>query len=441
MNFNDQTDFLLKKTYSDGTAEDAVVYKIRDIDETWRMGRRGFLSAAGIALSVLCGAQNGHTKTGGTKSGNTVDKDIAAHRGKVTFLEFGNNGSVLASKSHSDGIKLWEIPSGKQIKISGKFKHRESIALSPSREAFATKNFRKIKYFQSLKDSGRILKGFKGTIDAVAMRDEMIAGALSTGSAMVWSVKDGAVLKTLDTTKKPGRISKLAISPDERMLAGVGRDKVVFWNIEYGSILNEFEKKNPHEQIITLRFDPLGLFLITLSKKSAHYFVKLRDIATGKVLNRIDLPGKALPFLEFSSDGRLITGENKKPPALWHIPSCNFAGLWDEFNLTGPVALSPDKTRMAIATGNGNISVLNMPGRKKLLSLFDPNALRKGKKAGTYEYKDQWGHTISSTQPCGAPIPAGAICTCNCVPGRYRIRSSSGSICTCNQICTCVPIK
>ncbi|NWJ49150.1 MAG: hypothetical protein HXX08_25110 [Chloroflexi bacterium] len=37
------------------------------------------------------------------------------------------------------------------------------------------------------------------------------------------------------------------------------------------------------------------------------------------------------------------------------------------------------------------------------------------------------------TQPCGAPIPAGAVCVCNCVAGT----SSCNPNCTCNLICTC----
>src|SRR6185436_4213245 len=54
--------------------------------------------------------------------------------------------------------------------------------------------------------------------------------------------------------------------------------------------------------------------------------------------------------------------------------------------------------------------------------------------------------------PCGSPIPAGAVCTCNCVPGSepaYRPPRSTGGgggyggggrICTCNKICTCIPV-
>lgn len=50
---------------------------------------------------------------------------------------------------------------------------------------------------------------------------------------------------------------------------------------------------------------------------------------------------------------------------------------------------------------------------------------------------------------CGDHLPAGAVCTCNCVSGRYsppkpkpsKAPTSGYSYCTCDQICTCVPVQ
>jgi hypothetical protein len=49
------------------------------------------------------------------------------------------------------------------------------------------------------------------------------------------------------------------------------------------------------------------------------------------------------------------------------------------------------------------------------------------------------------TLPCGSPVPPGAICTCNCVPGTVIHHPKpvvhSSTICTCNKICVCVPVS
>jgi len=40
------------------------------------------------------------------------------------------------------------------------------------------------------------------------------------------------------------------------------------------------------------------------------------------------------------------------------------------------------------------------------------------------------GQTRTFTLPCGSPIPAGAVCICNCVAG--------APVCTCDGVCACV---
>lgn len=40
------------------------------------------------------------------------------------------------------------------------------------------------------------------------------------------------------------------------------------------------------------------------------------------------------------------------------------------------------------------------------------------------------------TLPCGSPLPAGAVCVCNCVTAPTAC--SCNSVCTCDSVCTCV---
>lgn len=49
---------------------------------------------------------------------------------------------------------------------------------------------------------------------------------------------------------------------------------------------------------------------------------------------------------------------------------------------------------------------------------------------------NQMGSRYEGSQACGTAIPAGAVCSCNCVPG-----VGGGPMrCTCDQVCTCVPV-
>jgi len=52
-----------------------------------------------------------------------------------------------------------------------------------------------------------------------------------------------------------------------------------------------------------------------------------------------------------------------------------------------------------------------------------------------YTYIDSSGRTITYTLPCGSPIPAGAVCTCNCVTVPAAGCSCDGYVsCTCDAV-------
>lgn len=49
---------------------------------------------------------------------------------------------------------------------------------------------------------------------------------------------------------------------------------------------------------------------------------------------------------------------------------------------------------------------------------------------------------IEKSLPCGSAIPAGYICTCNCVPVSTP-RTTGRTYCSCNKVCTCnlIPVS
>ena len=86
------------------------------------------------------------------------------------------------------------------------------------------------------------------------------------------------------------------------------------------------------------------------------------------------------------------------------------------------------------------------------ICFFDPAATPIEQKAITYKVTDSYGITRTYTVPCGSPIPQGAVCTCNCIPGKYSAPTpgptptpkkpgpGGGVICTCDKICVCIPV-
>lgn len=55
--------------------------------------------------------------------------------------------------------------------------------------------------------------------------------------------------------------------------------------------------------------------------------------------------------------------------------------------------------------------------------------------AAVSQYDKETGLVTTSVMPCGTPLPAGAVCVCNCVA--FPATTVVSTICTCNLVCTC----
>jgi len=98
---------------------------------------------------------------------------------------------------------------------------------------------------------------------------------------------------------------------------------------------------------------------------------------------------------------------------------------------------TPTQTRTPTPTRTPTSTPL--PGKKGKTS--------PGETGVDYTYKDAQGRVYSYTMPCGADIPEGAVCTCNCVtvpscscdgyvapPACSCDSDSGGSLCTCDVV-------
>jgi len=78
-------------------------------------------------------------------------------------------------------------------------------------------------------------------------------------------------------------------------------------------------------------------------------------------------------------------------------------------------------------SGDKTIKFWSLPGGEMLACPFDLVASPPEARGITYQLTDASGQVVEYTLPCGAPIPQGAVCTCNCVAGGYVPSGSGGS--------------
>ena len=84
----------------------------------------------------------------------------------------------------------------------------------------------------------------------------------------------------------------------------------------------------------------------------------------------------------------------------------------------GGPAFNSDETKCAVSEGK-SLFFFSLPELKLLACPVDINEAKENTKGVEAIMTDSLtGETYTCTMPCGAAIPEGAICTCNCVTGR-----------------------
>ncbi len=104
-----------------------------------------------------------------------------------------------------------------------------------------------------------------------------------------------------------------------------------------------------------------------------------------------------------------------------------------------PIAVAGDGSKFAIAANN-SLLFISLPDLRIIGCPVDLDAMKDDKKGITVEGTDSvTGQKVTYTLPCGAAIPPGATCVCNCVAGTIPTCSCVGNTCKCvGNTCSCV---
>jgi tricorn protease-like protein len=140
---------------------------------------------------------------------------------------------------------------------------------------------------------------------------------LATGTwdrITLWSVETGKELYTLNGHE--GQIACVAFSPDAKVLASGGRDKVIkFWDVATGKELRTLTGHT--ERVASLAFSPDGKTLVSGSWDKT---IKMWDAGTGEELRTLTgLGGRRC--VVFSSDGRSLVSDDDRTVIVWDFDS------------------------------------------------------------------------------------------------------------------------
>lgn len=319
---------------------------------------------------------------------------LTGHISNVSSVCISPDGNLLASGSYDGAIKLWSLPGGDLIKtLAGHTDRITSICISPDGKLLASGSKDKSMKLWSLPD-GKLLKTSRRSSDYIHAYIGLDIS--SDGNVLVsrgwdqhirlWSLPDGKLGKTLK--RNEDSVASIAISPDGKLLASGNNQResgIQLWSLPDGKPVKTLNVKTPFGG-----FNP----------------------------SRISPDGKWLVFLDDSPNIRLLS-----------LPDASLlktlAGHTDRVS---SVCISPDGKLLASGSLDKTVRLWSLPDGEFISCLADLADNHESVKGTVFSVTNENGRTVTYTLPCGAAIPAGAACSCNCVPGSIKPPAPAQSV-------------
>lgn len=437
--------------------ETPAIFSLGQIDGQTAFSRRTFLEIAAVAAGAA--ALPSGCSTLGTLQGQS--SPALAHKEPITALAVDDAGKLLASGDKSGTIKLWQLPEGVLLQswsgrrspiVSLAFPHQDNTLWSLDIDA-VLKRWR--------------LPGGEEISDRTFAENTPRLGGYVIA---VPSSKDWYAAQTVDpsqsvtlrsqTSNEAGRsynglndaVSALAVTPNGRaLIAGGANGNLCLWTSP-----NVQNNQASSTAVSALAIAPDGTLALSAHADASLRVYHLPDLSISAIFQ--SPLGKPFSVSIRPQQDLFAVGSEKPEIGLWPVvsaaapPQC---GAEKPKLLTGHVAavratvITPDGSLLISGGDDKTLRMWSLPYGKFLQNLVDL-AINYTSVEGTgYQTTDIYGRTVTFTLPCGSPIPPGAVCTCNCVPGAMTIpqhhtqkynglgQCTCDLICTCNTVCTC----
>ncbi len=419
-----------------------AIFSVRHVDGQPLLSRRSFFELA-VALAGTAAVSSRGVQIRTLQS----MRPALAHSEPVTALAVNASGRLLASGDKGGTIKVWQLPEGALLKSWTEYQSPITALAFPHLDDT----------LWSL-DTSRALKAWRlpsgtklATADGIRERGNLGA-LLAVPSAGVWyamqadervelrSQADGELLTALGGLDD--KASALAATPDGHVLmVGGEHGNLGLWVESQGNRLQTV--KTGSATVSALALAPNGTRALSLHADGVLRIWHLPELRAGTVFeSTLGKPcsGAIRPQLDY-----FAVGSEEPRIGLWGLAASGVKPRLLEGHVAAvrALAITPDGSLLISGSDDKTIRLWSLPEGKPLRNLVDLASNYKSFDGMSYKGMDVYGRLVVFTLPCGSPLPPGAVCACNCVPGSLEIPRSHAQkfntegYCSCDLVCTC----
>lgn len=263
---------------------------------------------------------------------------LEGHTSGVNAAVFSSDGSLIASASADNTIKLWK-PNGSKF-LDTALQHQKvvnSVVFSPDSQIIASASQdNTIKLWNRQGQLLTTLSGHEAGVNSIAFsRDGQILASASTDKTIkLWS-RNGQLLTTLIGHRDV--VQAVAWSPDHQTLVSVSADKTIkLWQSD-GKLLKSWYAHD--DAILAVAWSPDGQ---TIASAGLDQNIKLWNIQ-GKFQKIITGHSGGITSISFSPDSQTIaSASTDETIKLWTVDGVLFGTLKGHNNWVNSVSFSPD---------------------------------------------------------------------------------------------------
>ncbi|GAB4305105.1 MAG: hypothetical protein Fur0025_47100 [Oscillatoriaceae cyanobacterium] len=245
---------------------------------------------------------------------------IKGHKDGINSVAVSPDGGMVASGDRDNTIKIWQLPTGKEIRtINGPdwFASVNSLAFSPNGKYLAAALADSIAIWQP--NTGTEIRHIPANTESVSTLtftpdSQLLISGDTNGNIKIWHWQTGQETTVIDADFEA--VLALSISPNGQTIASGGQDAIVkLWRLE------------TREPIVNLAGHLGAIFALAISPDgkiiasgSADKTIKLWQGETGEEIVTLTGHLGAVKCLAFSPDGQIIaSGSVDKTIKIWDV--------------------------------------------------------------------------------------------------------------------------